>query len=302
MSLTMSHRSYVPKPSSDLQRGSTGAVKSRPFGNNSVGTSTRIMAKQGHSSTGGRILPSGPGPLPNRSMLDNKSGTVKFVTASSSTRDHAKGSSFNHVINHQKSNVMDSPTTRRKVSTDSGYGSSTGKDRFITGNYRYGELNGRKSKSLSQLNRDETDDLSFRSPNRSRTDSSSHGVSPKTGYLYSQNHLHVSSKSTLNGSTTSTSMHRSTTHSDYKDPKLDDRKYLSKNSSDKDLTNGYTSAYSTGKTSYSVIDVEKARKATITALPGTDLKCSRKSSFSSSNSSPSNSVSLVMHVSVDVSL
>ncbi|KAJ7378283.1 hypothetical protein OS493_024234 [Desmophyllum pertusum] len=89
------------KPSSDLQRGSTGAVKSRPFGNNSVGTSTRIIAKQGHSSTGGRILPSGPGPLPNRSMLDNKSGTVKFVTASSSTRDHAKGSSFNHVINHQ---------------------------------------------------------------------------------------------------------------------------------------------------------------------------------------------------------
>ena len=291
MSVAMERSPYAS--SSGVQRG---AVKpSRAFGSSSVGTSSSTLsssriAKPTNSSTG-RTLPYGPGPLPDRSVL-LKSGAVKYVTESS--RDHRtippSGTTFNH-FNHSK--TTDSPPSRRKFSNDSGYGSLGGKDSRSTlnNNNRHGNLGRGKSKSLSHLSqRDETDERTTSYRSRIRTDSSLHGVGSKT---YTQNHLGY--KTALNGSNNSysnTGICRSTTHSDYKDPTKDDNNSLSKTghsySSEKELSNGYTAP---GKNNYSVIDVEKTRKATITALPGTDMKCTRKSSFSSSNSSPSNSVS-----------
>lgn len=286
--------------SSDLQRSSTGALKatkvssfsgSRSRGTSSIGTSsstysTPRIAKQGHSTTV-RALPHGPGPLPNRPMLD-QSGAVKFVASSTSTaRDRT---SYNYV-SHQKSTAKDSPTRRRKASNDFGYGSS-GREGTYTSNFSsYGDLSasGQKSKSLSHL--PIKDDRGTNEPpshyRSSRTDSSSSRVvNHKTGNLSSQRsleHDHLNAKHTYN-TTSSGNIYRSTTHSDYKDPK--DRKPLTNvgqaYTSDKDLSNGYI-----GRSSYSLIGVDKTRKETITALPGTDLKCSRKSSLSSSNSSPS---------------
>ncbi|XP_078378951.1 ubiquitin carboxyl-terminal hydrolase 2-like isoform X2 [Oculina patagonica] len=289
MSLAMHRSPYLA--SSSFQRSSTGAVKpSRTFASNSVGAGSSAssyggsrMGKQANSSSS-RALPNGPGPLPDRPVL-LKSGAVKYVTESSRDRTSTTTTSttLRH-FNYKNSNVMDSPTTvRRKTSNDSGYGSSGGKDRTTLSNNRYGDLSKSKSKSMSHLYRDEADGVRTTSF-RSRTDSSSHGVSSKT---YTQNH--IGSKTTVNGSN-STGIYRSTTHSDYRDPGKEDKNSVSKTghsySTEKDLTNGYTS---TGKHSYSVIDADKTHKATITALPGADMRCSRKSSFSSSNSSPSNS-------------
>ena len=274
MSVAMERSPYAS--SSGVQRG---AVKpSRAFASSSVTTSSlsssrKIMAKPANSSTG-RTLPQGPGPLPNRPKL--KSGTVRYMTEPS--HDHrtipSRVTTFNH-FNHSK--TTDSPPARRKISNDSGYGSSGGKDSrsILNNNFWSGNLGSRgKSKSLSHLSqRDETDERT--TSYRSRTDSSS-----KTALIGSNN------------SYSNTGIYRSTTHSDYKEPAKDDKNPLSKTghsySSEKELSNGYTAP---GKNNYSVIDVEKTRKATITALPGTDMKCTRKSSFSSSNSSPSNSVS-----------
>lgn len=287
--------------SSDLQRSSTGAVKatkvssfsgSRSRGTNSIGTSsstysTPRIAKQGHSTTV-RALPHGPGPLPNRPMLD-QSGAVKFVASSSST---ARDRTSCIYPSHQKSTAKDSPTRRRKASNDSGYGSS-GREGTYTSNFSsYGDLrtSGRKSKSLSHLPiKDDRGTNELPSHYRSsRTDSSSTRlVNHKTGNLYSQRSLEhdlLNPKHTYN-TTSSGNIYRSTTHSDYKDPK-EDRKPLTNvgqsYASDKDLLNSYI-----GRSNYSLIDVDKTRKGTITALPGNDLKCSRKSSLSSSNSSPS---------------
>lgn len=282
--------------SSSLLRG-TGGLKTYSSnrtvaGSSSVGTTSTYNAsrtpKQAHSTLR-RPLPNGPGPLPDRPKVDTgrsgQSSTVKYVASSSTTRDRSSYTS-NHVSN-QKS-AIDSPSNRRKVSNDSGYGSG-GRDSNFP-NFRYGDLrsSGRKSKSLSNLSsKDETKDLSNASSFRSRTDSSATRVAgQKTSYLYpqkSREHDHLDSKHTYHTSSGS-NIYLSTTHSDYKDPK-EDKKSLTKighsYASDKDLSNGYP-----GK-NYSVIDVDKTRKETITAIPGNDLKCSRKSSLSSSNSSPS---------------
>ena len=268
---------------------STGAMKpTRTYGTSSVGTSSSTygsstrMSKQAHSSSS-RALPSGPGPLPNKLSIPDKSrtrtGPIKFVAASKA-----------EPVGHKKSYGMDSPAARRKTSNDSGYASSS--------RTSYGDLRSGKSKSLSQLNphRGEINDL-LRSPsNRRRNmESSVQGISSRTGHSYTQNH--VGTKGPLNGGSntksSSTSIYRSTTHLDYRDPK-EERKSLhnggqSLYSSHKDLSNAYTT---TGKDNYSVRDVDKARKATITALPGSDMKCARNSSISSSNSSSSNSVSI----------
>ena len=271
---------------------STGAMKpSRTFGSSSVGTgssstygSSTRMQKQAHSSSS-RALPYGPGPLPNKPYIPAKSGRgateITYVAASRvTTAGH---------FSHQKSYCTDSTTTRRKTSNDSGYASS------CRNSYTYGKLRSGKSKSLSQLNshREETNDLSRSPSNRPRVESSIHGISSRTGHSYTQHH--VGTTATLNGSSNTKSssrgIYRSTTHLDYKDPK-EDRKSLHNGgqsySSHKDLSNAYTTS---GKENYSVRDVDKTRKATITALPGSDMKCARNSSFSSSNSSPSNSVS-----------
>lgn len=283
--------------SSGLFRG-TGGLKTSYSSNRIVPVSSSVgatsstysasrTAKQAHSTVR-RPLPKGPGPLPDRPKVDTgrsgHSSTVKYVASSPTTRDR---SSYNHV-NNQKS-AIDSPSNRRKTSNDSGYWSA-GRDSTFP-NFRYSDLrsSGRKSKSLSNLSsKDETNDLSNASSFRSRTDSSATRVAgQKTSYLYpkkSREHDHLDSKHTYNTSSGS-NIYLSTTHSDYKDPK-EDTKSLTKighsYASDKDLSNGYP-----GKSSYSVIDVKKTRKETITAIPGNDLKCSRKSSLSSSNSSPS---------------
>ncbi|XP_020614030.1 ubiquitin carboxyl-terminal hydrolase 2-like isoform X2 [Orbicella faveolata] len=271
---------------------STGAMKpSRTFGSSSVGmgssstygSSTR-KPKQAHSSSS-RTLPNGPGPLPNKPHILAKSGTrareITYVAASRVTpADH---------FSHQKSYGTDSTTTRRKTSNDSGYASS------CRNSYTYGDLRSGKSKSLSQLNshREQTNDLSRSPSNRPRMESSVHGISSRTGHSFTHDHVHVGTKATLNGSSNTKSssrgIYRSTTHLDYKDPK-EDRKSLHNGgqsySSHKDLSNAYTTS---GKENYSVRDVDKTRKATITALPGSDMKCARNSSFSSSNSPPCNS-------------
>lgn len=257
---------------------SSGAVKagSRSFANGSVGGSSGTlpstyssrMAKPASSSSG-RTLPNGPGPLPNRSRLD--SGTVKYVTDHTSTTARSRATTnFNHVTNHQKSSTLRSPTTQRKVSNDSGYGSSSGKERTYTGNFRYGDLNGRRSKSLSYLPHET--DLS-----RSRTDSSTHDVSSRTERLYTQSN--INSKSALNGNniSSSSSIYRSTTHADYKDPSSKSGQSYSVEKS------------GVAKSTYNVLHADKIRKTTITALPGSEMMCARKSSVSSSNSSPSNS-------------
>ena len=297
MSLVM-HRSTAIS-SSSLHRGTGGLKTSYNSGNRTVAGSSSVgttstynasrTAKQAHSTLR-RPLPNGPGPLPDRFKVDTgrsgQSSTVKYVASgsTSTTRDRP---SHNHVSN-QKS-AIDSPSNRRKASNDSGY-LSGGRDSTFP-NFRYGDLrsSGRKSKSLSNLSsKDETNDLSNASPFRTRTDSSATRVAgQKAGYLYSQKsreHDHLDSKHTYNTSSGS-NIYLSTTHSDYKDPK-EDKKSLAKIGhsyvSDKDLSNGYP-----GK-SYS------ARKETITAIPGNDLKCPRKSSLSSSNSSPSVSKYMLM--------
>ena len=273
MSLVMERNQHLT--SSRLQRSSTG---SRSFGTSSVGTSYGCSTTMAHSS-GSRGLPVGPGPLPNKPHFE-KYGAIKYVAGSS------RGTSVSH---YQMSSGVDSPLARRKTSNDSGYASSS------KNGYKYGELKSGKSKSLSHLNShvNETNDFSRPLANRSRRESSTLGASSRTaGHIaHTQNHVGTKSRTLNGGSNTkssSTNIYRSTTHLDYKDPN-EDRKSLHNGvhsySSHRDLSN-------TGKDNYSVRDLDKTRKATITALPGSDMKCTRKSSFSPSNSSPSNSVSI----------
>lgn len=276
MSLVMERNHHLT--SSRLQRSSTSTVKpSRSFGTSSVGTSSSSTygsfggsTTMSHSSVS-RVLPVGPGPLPNKPHIE-KYGAIKYVAGSS-----------RRVPTYQMSSGVDSPLARRKTSNDSGYASSS------KNGYKYGELKSGKSKSLSHLNShvNETNDFSRPPANRSTRESSTLGASSRTAGHISQTQNHVGTKSrTLNGG--SNNIYRSTTHLDYKDPN-EDRKSLHNGvhsySSHRDLSN-------TGRDNYSVRDLDKTRKATITALPGSDMKCTRKSSFSSSNSSPSNSVSI----------
>ena len=261
--------------SSRLQRSSTG---SRSFGTSSVGSSYGSSTTMAHSS-GSRVLPVGPGPLPNKPHFE-KYAAIKYVAGSSRVPS---------VSRYQMSSGVDSPLARRKTSNDSGYASSS------KNGYKYGELKSGKSKSLSHLNShvNETNDFSRPPANRSRRESSTLGASSRTtGHIsHTQNHVGTKSRTLNGGSNTkssSTNIYRSTTHLDYKDPN-EDKKSLHNGvhsySSHRDLSN-------TGKDNYSVRDLDKTRKATITALPGSDMKCTRKSSLSSSNSSPSNSVSI----------
>ena len=268
---------------------SAGAVKPRrPYRTSSVGTTTSSSSTYVSSSRAPRVLPHGPGPLPNRPYVVDKSGpragTIKYVAATKPSASRIAPASH---FSHQSSYGVYPPTAQRKTSHDSGYSSS------VRNGYTYGDLRTGKSKSLSHLNspRDETNDFSRSPANRSRMESSLHGFSSRTGHTYTQNH--VGTKATLNGvnntKSSSTSMYRSTTHLDYKDPKEDRKSQHNLYSSHKDLSNGHTTL---GKDNNSVRDVDKTRKPTITALPGSDMKCTRKSSFSSSNSSTSNSVSI----------
>ena len=298
MSVTM-HRSGLSLPSSSFSRDTGGAMKttnlppySRPVAGTTRSSSsyTSMRSSKPLHSSSGRSLPNGPGPiLPNRPTVDY--GKVEFIVSHSGTSTSRERTS--HVSYHRPS-AKHSATTQRRASDDSRYG-SRGKDiTHANNNYRHGSLAaGRKSKSLSQLNsRDETSDFS---PlyNRTGTESfSNRGVSDKMGLHHtSQRNTErdfMTSKHYANTNTRQ-SLCQSTTHSDFRDPKAEDistRTSLTKpahsRTLDRDLPTGYGN-----KNNVNIIDVEKSRKPTITASPA-DLKCSRRSSLSSSNnSSPS---------------
>lgn len=284
------HRSGLSFASSSLDTG--GAMKTTNFPSHSrpvpcITTSSSSYSsmrtpKPVHSSSG-RSLPNGPGPtLPNRPTLDH--GKVKFI-ASNNSRERTSRDSY------QRTCGKDSSTTQRKALDDSGYGSS-GKDNAYANNLKYGSLAGRKSKSFSQLySRDESIDSS--PYYRTRTESfSNRGVSDKMGLHHTSQRRtepnYMSSKPYTN-TTTRKSLYQLTTHSDFRDPKAEDSgtgtsltKPAYSRTLDRDLPTGYGN-----KNNVNIIDVEKSRKATITASPA-DLKCSRRSSLSSSNnSSPS---------------
>ncbi|XP_020628254.1 uncharacterized protein LOC110065457, partial [Orbicella faveolata] len=264
----------------------------KSYGTDSTTTWRKTSNDSGYASSGRNSythedLKSGP--LPNKPHILDKSGThtreINYVAASRVTP-------AGH-FSHQKSYGTDSTTTRRKTSNDCGYASSSGNS------YTYGDLRSGKMKSLSQLNSqwNKASDLSRSPPNRSRMESSMDGVSSRTGHSYTQNH--VGTKATLNGGSNTKSssrgIYRSTTRLDYKDPK-EDRKSLhngrqshSSHLIPHSLSNADTIS---GKENYSVRDADKTRKATMTALPGSDMKCAGNSSFNSSNSSPSNSMTM----------
>ena len=270
------YRSGLSLASSRSSRGTGGAMKttnlpsyssSRPVAGNTTSSSsyTSMRTSKPLHSSSGRSLPNGPGPtLPNRPTFDD--GRLKFIASHSGTSTSREGERTSHV--------------------------SSGKDNaYPNNNYRYGSLVGRKSKPIKELySRDETIDSS--PYYRTRTESfstSNRGVSDKMGSHHSSQGSterdYMSSKPYANTNTRQ-SLYQSTTHSDYRDPKADDstRTSLTKpaysRTLDRDLPIGYGN-----ENNVNIIDVEKTRKASITASPA-DLKCLRRSSSSSNNSSP----------------
>ena len=291
------HRSGLSLPSSSFSRDTGGAMKttnlppySRPVAGTTRSSSsyTSMRSSKPLHSSSGRSLPNGPGPiLPNRPTVDY--GKVEFIASHSGTTTSRERTS--HVNSCHRPSAKNSATTQRKASDDSGYGSSGKDNAYANNNYKYGSLDGRRSKSLSQLHRDETIDSS--PYYRTRTESfSNRGVSDKMGSHHTSQRSterdYMSSKPYANTNTRQ-SLYQSTTHSDFRDRKAEDsstRTSLTKpaysRTLDGDLPTGYGN-----KNNVNIIDVEKSRKATITASPA-DLKCARRSSLSSSNnSSPS---------------
>ena len=285
MSVTM-HPSGLSLTSSSLSRGTGGAMKtsySRPV----AGTSSSSFPSTRTSKPPSRSLPYGPGPtLPNRPTFDN--GKFKFITSHSGTSTSRERTS--HVNSCHRPSAKNSATTQRKASDDSGYGSSRKDNAYANNDFKYGSLADRKSKSFSQLYSTDDDSSPY---HRTRTESfSNRRVSDKMGSYHtsqrSTEHDYMSSKPYANTNTRQ-SLFQSTTHSDFRDPKAEDsstRTSLTKpaysRTLDRDLPTGYGN-----KNNVNIIDVEKSRKATITASPA-DLKCPRRSSLSSSNnSSPS---------------
>ena len=286
MSVTM-NRSGLSLASSSFSRGTGGAMKtsySRPVAGST--TSSSSFSSTRTSKPPSRSLPYGPGPtLPNRPTIDH--GKFKFIASHSGTSTSREGTS--HVNSCHRPSAKNSATTQRKASDDSGYGRS-GKDYTYASNFEYGSLAGRKSKSFSQLySKDKSIDSS--PYYRTRTESvSNRGVSEKMGSHHTSQRSterdYLSSKHCANTNTRQ-SLYQSTTHSDFRDPKAEDsstRTSFTKPAYSRtlDRDTGYGN-----KNNVNIIDVEKSRKATITASPA-DLKCSRRSSLSSSNnSSPS---------------
>ena len=284
------YRSSLSFASSGLSRGTGGAMKTTnfpsysrpgPCSTTSPSSYSSVRTSKPVRSSSGRSLPNGPGPtLPNRATLDH--GKVKFV-ASNNSRERTSRDSY------QRTCAKDSSTTQRKALDDSGYGSS-GKDYAYANNFEYGSLAGRKSKSFSQLySKDKSIDSS--PYYRTRTESvSNRGVSDKMGSHHTSQRSterdYLSSKHYANTNTRQ-SLYQSTTDSDFRDPKAEDsstRTSFTKPAYSRtlDRDTGYGN-----KNNVNIIDVEKSRKATITASPA-DLKCPRRSSLSSSNnSSPS---------------
>ena len=284
MFIVMYRPSNFSVASANLQRSSTGALKAtRPaYNNRSSGKIVETSKPCGYgtskpvNSMSSRALPNGPGPSPNRSTVER----LKYVSSSSMQRT----SLDNHVYRH-KANTVETPRTLRKSSNDSGYGSSLNVN---SRDFRCGTLSERKSKSFTQLyEKDETDTHSLYY--RTRADPFSNSISQRTS-LQSHNVNRNNDGNTRTLLSTSTTQ-RSTTHSDYKNPKGVDKQEVkgSLKTLERDLANECTFP---GKNTHSVIDTNKPRKEIISALPN-DLKMTKKSSYSSSNcSSATNSVSV----------
>lgn len=263
MSVVMqrAHATYSPslrrKKASKLINQPVVSDKSGPSHMNGAYSRT---TKQGYSS-GRRPLPNGPGPLPNRPKVNSSI----FATGSSSKERPDK-------VRYQNSSFLGSdPVSRRKAyETERAY-----ERRPPLGNGYMTSNSRNKSQSLSSLVPPTSTTL------RARTDTY---ASEKKDYLPAQStseNDHRSSKHTLTKSS-STSVYRSTTHLDFKGH-WENETLQSKGhsfASEKDLS---SSSYDKGN----FMDTEKARKVTITALPGSDLKYVRKSSLGSSNSTPS---------------
>ena len=158
MSVTM-HPSGLSLTSSSFSRGTGGAKKtsySRPVAGST--TSSSSFSSTRTSKPLSRSLPYGPGPtLPNRPTIDH--GKFKFIASHSGTTTSRERTS--HVNSCHRPSAKNSATTQRKASDDSGYGSSGKDNAYANNNYKYGSLDGRRSKSLSQLHRDETIDSSL---------------------------------------------------------------------------------------------------------------------------------------------
>ena len=234
--------------------------------------------KQGHSSVR-RPLPTGPGPLPNRPKVN----ACTFATGSRTIE--RRSNAADNVRSHRNPGPLFDidPVSRRR-----GYDTERGYERRLpneNGHMTFSSRN--KSKSLSSLNmKSENSDKLVSSTSTSlrlRTDSY---ATEKKAQSSSEND-HRNFKHPL----TKSSVYRSTTHLDYKDHWENETTQSKVHSfaSEKDLN---SSSYGKG----SFMDTEKPRKVTITALPGSDLKSVKKSSLSSSNSSPS--VSSINNVSV----
>lgn len=233
--------------------------------------STSSYMQKPRQNKGIRALPNGPGPLPNKPKMD----TCKYVTSNPTRERRSLGS---NVSRHNSSLNIDAPTAGRKTLDDSGH-VSEGRG----SNVRYGNLTSisrKKSRSLSCLNTKNGSSDEFES---SRTDASSSDKRGHRRFQFNSEH-YANSKHRHNNSSTS-SVYQSTTHLHYKDHWEDKTSQTKTHSyaSDKDPCN----RSSVDKSGYHLTDSDKARKVTITALPGNDLKYTRKSSLSSSNSSPS---------------
>ena len=284
------HRTSALSSSSFQRRN--GAVKATKMSSYCTSSNRSLGHGHGPASSGGessshsdasrttkpgynkstRPLPDGPGPsLPNRPKVDT--GTCKFKACDLGIPATRTRPSKLNQFSHQRSSVnLDSPATQRKASNDSGYGSGV---RSSHGNL---VSNRRISRSLSHLSVDERNDLS--PPHRGTTYLSDNQKSGLVHRQTSHENEHVDFKHTHN----IRGDFRSTMHSDYTDPQ-EDMKRIKRNGhsmTSDELSNGHPT-----KNGYSLVDVDKTRKPTITALPGSDLKCSRNSSLSSSNSTHS---------------
>lgn len=99
-----------------------------------------------------RPLPKGPGPLPNKFKLNDRQQHVRYVPANGSDYSCAKSSSTGLALSSKHGH------TDRKVSDDSGYGSScsSSKDRTrskpSTSTASCSIASGRRSKSITNLN------------------------------------------------------------------------------------------------------------------------------------------------------
>ena len=225
--------------------------------------------KQGHKT---RPLPTGPGPLPNRPKVS----ACTFATGSRTIERRSYVA--DNVRSHHNPPFDSDSVSRRK-----GYDTERGYERRVpyeNGHMTFSSRN--KSKSLSCLNMKSENSDKFVSPtstsSRLRTDSYAR---EKKGYLPAQPSSEIDHRN-FKHPLTKSSVYRSTTHLDYKDHWENETSQSKVHSfaSEKDLN---SSSYGKG----SFMDTEKVRKVTITALPGSDLKSVKKSSLSSSNSSPS---------------